>query len=230
MPLDPQALAQFPLFAGLSQADLAQVSQLLHRRNVQAGTLLMASEQPGEFAYLIIEGTVKIVAEMADGRQTILAFLGAGDMVGEMSLIDSSGRSATVIAIEPLTVLTMDRVSFTKCLRTLPDLTYNLVRMLCSRLRLANEQIRSLSSLDVAGRLARQLAAFAERYGRSEPSGGTLVIGLRLTQTDLGELVGASRERVNQVMGELKQRGLISSDSAHRILVHDLPALADLAA
>lgn len=230
MPLDPQTLAQFPLFAGLPPADLAQVTQLLNRRSVSAGTLLMASEQPGEFAYLIIEGTVKIVAEMADGKQTILAFLGAGDMVGEMSLIDSAGRSATVIAIEPLSVLTMDRASFTKCLRTLPDLTYNLVRMLCARLRLANEQIRSLSSLDVAGRLARQLAAFAERYGRQEPALGGLVIDLRLTQTDLGELVGASRERVNQVMGELKQRGLISLDSVHRILVHDLPALAELSA
>ena len=108
------------------------------------------------------------------------------------------------------------------------------MRLLSGRLRMANEQIQSLSSLDVAGRLARQLLAFTERYGTpvgngtdgSAPSG--VQINLRLTQTDLAELVGASRERVNQVMVEFRQKGYLSVDSSHHIQVHQTQALARL--
>ena len=87
--------------------------------------------------------------------------------------------------------LWMDRNTFQDLLKNVPEFTQNLVRMLSGRLRMANEQIQSLSSLDVAGRLARQILAFAERYGQEEPGQGTR-IPLRLTQSDLAELVGAS--------------------------------------
>jgi CRP/FNR family cyclic AMP-dependent transcriptional regulator len=105
-----------------------------------------------------------------------------------------------------------------------PEFAQNLVKLLAGRLRMANEQIQSLSSLDVAGRLARQILAFAERYGRPD-EGGTR-IPLRLTQSDLAELVGASRERVNQVMVEFRQKGYLSVDSTHRILVEKSAELA----
>ncbi len=226
--VDLALLAEFPLFAELPAADLARLVQLFRRRQLAPGAVLIAAEQPGEAIYVLYSGTVKIVAEMADGKQVILAFLGVGDTVGEMSLLDSAGRSATVVALEPCTVLAMDRAAFNSCLSTMPRMTYNLVRLLSSRLRLANAQIQSLSTLDVAGRLARQLLAFAERHGRPVAGEPGVSIGLRLTQTDLAELVGASRERVNQVMGDLKTRGLLSTDSAHRVHVHDLAGLRAL--
>lgn len=226
--VDLRLLSRFPLFAELPPADLARLGQLFRRRQLAAGAVLITAEQPGEAIYVLYSGTVKIVAEMADGKQVILAFLGVGDTVGEMSLIDSAGRSATVVALEPCTVLWMDRAAFNSCLNSMPRMTYNLVRLLSSRLRLANAQIQSLSTLDVAGRLARQLLAFAERHGHPVDNQPGVQIGLRLTQTDLAELVGASRERVNQVMGDLKSRGLLSADSAHRVHVHDLEGLRAL--
>lgn len=226
--VDLGLLAHFPLFAELPPADLARLAQLFRRRHLAAGAVLITAEQPGEAIYVLYSGTVKIVAEMADGKQVILAFLGVGDTVGEMSLIDSAGRSATVVALEPCTALWMDRAAFNSCLATMPRMTYNLVRLLSSRLRLANAQIQSLSTLDVAGRLARQLLAFAERHGQPVDDQPGVRIGLRLTQTDLAELVGASRERVNQVMGDLKARGLLSADSSHRVHVHDLAGLRAL--
>jgi CRP/FNR family cyclic AMP-dependent transcriptional regulator len=141
-----------------------------------------------------------------------------------MSLVDSAGRSANVMTMERCTLLWMDRATFQDLLRNVPEFAQNLVKLLAGRLRMANEQIQSLSSLDVAGRLARQILAFAERYGR--PSDGGVQIPLRLTQSDLAELVGASRERVNQVMVEFRSKNLLAVDSTHRIQVQKPQELA----
>ncbi len=245
--VEPGTLVEIPLFRGLPAERLKRLAEMLRKKTVPAGTNMITADQPGEVVYVLLEGTVKILIEQMDGREVILAFLGAGDTVGEMSLVDSSGRSANVMTMEKCTFLWMDRSTFQELLRNVPEFAQNLVRLLSSRLRMANEQIQSLSSLDVAGRLARQILAFAERYGEpgdGEPAGdddapapersaaaadpseqGTR-ISLRLTQTDLAELVGASRERVNQVMVDFRQKGYLSVDSGHHILVHDPQSLA----
>lgn len=226
---DSNALAEIPLFRGLPPERLKRLNDSLHKKSVPGGTNMITAEQPGEVVYVLLEGTVKILIEQMDGREVILAFLGAGDTVGEMSLVDSAGRSANVMTMEKCTFLWMDRATFQDLLKNVPEFAQNLVRLLSSRLRMANEQIQSLSSLDVAGRLARQILAFTERYGR--PRAGELtgtLIPLRLTQTDLAELVGASRERVNQVMVDLRQKRLLSVDSSHRIIVHHAEKLAEL--
>ncbi len=226
---DPSILGEIPLFRGVPLERLKRLNEVMHRKSVPAGTNMITAEQPGEVVYILLEGTVKILIEQMDGREVILAFLGAGDTVGEMSLVDSAGRSANVMTMEKCTFLWMDRSTFQDCLRNVPEFTQNLVRLLSGRLRMANEQIQSLSSLDVAGRLARQLLAFTERYGTpTTEEGGGVKIGLRLTQTDLAELVGASRERVNQVMVEFRQKGYLSVDSSHHVQVHQPQALARL--
>ena len=226
---DPNLLGEIPLFHGIPAERLKRLNEVMHKKSVPAGTNMITAEQPGEVVYVLLEGTVKILIEQMDGREVILAFLGAGDTVGEMSLVDSAGRSANVMTMEKCTFLWMDRNTFQDCLKNVSEFTQNLVRLLAGRLRMANEQIQSLSSLDVAGRLARQLLAFTERYGSTEEThGGGVKINLRLTQTDLAELVGASRERVNQVMVEFRQKGYLSVDSLHHIQVLQPPALARL--
>lgn len=222
---DPRRLGELELFQGLSPQQLAELNEALHGSTIPAGTHFITAEQPGEVVYVILEGTVKIYVSHEDGREVILAFLGPGDTVGEMSLIDSAGRSANVVTTERSRLLWMDRATFQGCLRTLTPLANNLVRLLANRLRFANEQIQALCTLDVPGRVARQILALADRYGSRE-AGGEVTIPLRLTQSDLGEIVGASRERVNQVMVELRQRGAISVDSDHRIRVHNRRDLA----
>jgi CRP/FNR family cyclic AMP-dependent transcriptional regulator len=207
--IDPNSLSEIALFRGLPPERLKRLTEILRQKVVPSGTNMITAEQPGEVVYVVLEGTVKILIEQVDGREVILAFLGAGDTVGEMSLVDSAGRSANVMTMERCTLLWMDRATF---------------QLLAGRLRMANEQIQSLSSLDVAGRLARQILAFAERYGRPVESG--VQIPLRLTQSDLAELVGASRERVNQVMVEFRSKNLLSVDSTHRILVQKPQELA----
>jgi CRP/FNR family cyclic AMP-dependent transcriptional regulator len=222
--VEPTSLAEIPLFRGLPADRLKKLSEVLRKKSVPSGTNMITADQPGEVVYVLLEGTVKILIEQVDGREVILAFLGPGDTVGEMSLVDSAGRSANVMTMEKCTFLWMDRATFQDLLRNVPEFAQNLVRLLSSRLRMANEQIQSLSSLDVAGRLARQLLAFSERYG--EPIDGGVRVALRLTQTDLAELVGASRERVNQVMVDFRQKGYLTVDSSHHILVHRPQELA----
>ncbi|MDH5580061.1 MAG: Crp/Fnr family transcriptional regulator [Betaproteobacteria bacterium] len=224
--VDPTTLTEIPLFRGLPPERLSRLAEKLRKKSVSAGTNMITADQPGEVVYVLLDGTVKILIEQMDGREVILAFLGPGDTVGEMSLVDSAGRSANVMTMEKCTFLWMDRATFQELLRNVPEFAQNLVRLLSSRLRMANEQIQSLSSLDVAGRLARQILAFSERYG--EPDDEGTKISLRLTQTDLAELVGASRERVNQVMVDFRQKGYLTVDTGHHVLVQRPEELARL--
>ncbi len=162
---DSRTLGKLELFQGLTPEQLADLNGLLRNSTVQAGTHFITADQPGEVVYVLLEGTVKIYVSQEDGREVILAFLGPGDTVGEMSLVDSSGRSANVVTTELSRLLWMDRASFQTCLRTLTPLANNLVRLLSHRLRFANEQIQALCTLDVPGRVARQILALADRYG-----------------------------------------------------------------
>jgi CRP/FNR family cyclic AMP-dependent transcriptional regulator len=222
---DPALLGELELFEGLSSSELNDLNGLLRSSAVPAGSHFITAEQPGEVVYVLLEGTVKIYVSHADGREVILAFLGPGDTVGEMSLVDSAGRSANVVTTEPSRLLWMDRATFQSCVRTLAPLASNLVRLLSRRLRFANEQIQALCTLDVPGRVARQILALADRYGQTEAA-GEVRIPLRLTQSDLGEIIGASRERVNQAIVDFKQRGYIAVDSDHRIVVRSRCDLA----
>ncbi len=222
---DPSQLGEIPLFRDLTPEQLTWLNDHLHHKVFPAGSNIAIVEQPGEVVYIILEGTVKIHVEQLDGTDVILAILGPGDTVGEMSLVDSAGRSANVFTLEGSTTLWMERTTFHECLRTMPAITYNLVGILCSRLRLANEQIQALATLDIYGRIARQILAFAKEYGQLAADGDSH-IPIRLTQSDLADLVGASRERVNQVMVAYKRRKYISVDPDHHITVHNRDALA----
>lgn len=212
------------LFSGLTSQQLAWVSSQLYCRVFPAGANIILVEQPGEVVYIILRGTVKIHVEQMDGKDVVLAILGPGDIVGEISLIDSAGRSASVVTLEDSTLMWMGRAAFQECLQSMPVVAQNLVRILAGRVRLANELIQALATLDVHGRVARQLLAFAEKYGQAGPH-GDVFIPIRLTQGDLSDLVGASRKRVNQVMVTFKQQGFISVDPESRITVHDRKAL-----
>ena len=223
--LDPAALSELDLFEGLSSEQLEDLASLIHERTSPAGTSLITAEAPGEGAYVILSGTVKVYVTHTDGTEVILAVLGPGEVVGEMSLADSLGRSASVLTLEDSTFLWMDRAAFLRSMEEVPEMARNLVGILSRRLRLADTHARSLAALDVHGRVAAQLLAFAREYGEPLPDGGVL-IPLRLTQSELAGLVGASRVRVNQALGYYRKRGSVSLDKDHRLIVHDEEALA----
>ena len=205
--------------------DLQRLAARMHGRTFPAGVSVLTAEEPGEAVYVLLGGTVKVHTALPDGTEVILAVLGAGEVVGEMSVADSLGRSASVTTLEDSTFLWMDRKTFLSGIEEVPAISRNLLDILSRRLRLADTHTRSLAALDVHGRVAAQLLAFAREYGEPLPDGGTL-IPLRLTQTDLAGLVGASRVRVNQALGYYRKRGSISLNKNHRIIVRDEVTLA----
>lgn len=212
------------LFRDLPPADLQTLGGLLHRQTVPAGATLMTAEQTGEVVYFILSGTVKIHMEQPDGGDVIVAILGPGEVVGEMSALGESSRSASVVTIESSTLLWMDRAAFRQCLAQMPPLSYHLACVLAARLRHANEKIQTLATQSVEARVARQLLSFTEQYG--QPQGGGVHLNVRLTQGDIAALTGASREHINRVMVSYKERGYLSIDRHHHITIHNLPALA----
>jgi CRP/FNR family cyclic AMP-dependent transcriptional regulator len=216
-------LADIALFAGLTPTQLDWVAQRAHRCVFEAGRNILTIEQPGEAVYIILYGTVKIHIEQGE-RDVIISILGAGDLLGEMSLIDSVGRSASAVTLEHSLMLWMDKVSFSYILDNFTPVARNLVRILSARVRLSDQLIQALATLDVNGRVARQLMAFAEKYGHEKD--GVTQIRIVLTQGDIADLVGASRKRVNQTMVLFKEQGLIDTSAEGRIAIKDSEGLA----
>lgn len=222
---DNRGMHSVALFAGLSADEFDAVLEGVHEVSYPAGTTLFTTDQPGEVVYLISEGAVKVFIEGPNGKSTTLAVLGAGEVIGEMSVADSLAHSAAASTIDDSVLLWLSHAHLKGCLEQIPALNRNLANILSRRLRLADAQIQSLSSLDLFGRVARQLLTFAQEYGHTAPSGG-VAIPFRLTQSDLADLVGASRGRVNSVLMSFREQGYLRVDSGFRITLEDLDALA----
>ncbi len=213
-----------PLFAGVGAEDMALLRPLLRRSTVPAGATILRADDSSDGVYLVVEGTLKVHRVQADGTDVILSILGPGQTAGEMGILGDSPRSADVEALERCVLLWMDAKDFSRCLDTVPRMGANLARIVAGRWRLVSARLESLASLDVPGRVARQILAFVEEYGH-EQADGTVIIGIRLTQTDLADIIGASRVRVNQALVEFKRRGYLSVDDDHHIRVLDRDAL-----
>jgi CRP/FNR family transcriptional regulator, cyclic AMP receptor protein len=217
------------LFRGLTPTEQRHLHDLLGVRTVPAGVDILRAEQPGDVAYIVLDGTVKVQVIRPDGTAVILAILRAGEVAGEMSLIDHLGRSATVVAMEQSTLAWLTHTDFWTCLRSMPTMAFNLARIHSRRLRLSNAHVVALAALDIEGRLAAQLLTLTEEYGEATPNGGCR-IPFRLTQGELAALVGASRVRVNQILVSWKHKGYLAVDGRHVVTLRNRRALAEMVA
>lgn len=139
-----------------------------------------------------------------------VGLLGPGSFFGELALLDGGPRSASVVALEPVEALTLDRAPFIATLEGHPEVAGSLLAVLGDRLRRTDELIQDILFLDLPARLAKQLLALAEGHGVRTPEG--LRLDLRLSQSDLAGMVGATRESVNRCLGAYADRGLLSLD------------------
>ena len=219
MPIELDVVQSIPLFKGLNPAQTQCVAERGRKRTYRADDAIVHQDDFGETFYIILQGTVKVSTTLPDGKEVFLALLATGDTFGEMSLIDQSGRAADVCTQEPTTLIALDRTTFDYLIDNGSAFSRNLMQVLARRLRLANVRIQALATLDVYGLVARQILEFADLYGQDLPNGDRL-IPIRLTQSNMANLVGASRERVNQVMVAYRQKEYITVDSAYRITVH----------
>lgn len=226
--LDAVDFETIPLFRGLTPAEQRHLHDLLGVSAFRTGAEIVTAEEPGDVAYIVLDGTVKVQVHHPDGTAVILAILRAGEIAGEMSLIDRFGRSATVVAMEHTTLAWLTNADFWNCLRSMPAMAFNLAGIHSRRLRLSNAHVVALATLDIEGRLADQLLALGEEYGEAKANGHCR-IPFRLTQGDLAALVGASRVRVNQIMVNWKHLNVLAVDGQHVVTLVDRDALAQMA-
>jgi CRP/FNR family cyclic AMP-dependent transcriptional regulator len=179
-------------------------------------TVLIHEGDAGDTLFIILSGRVKVYASNAAGREVVINFHGAGEYVGEMSL-DGAPRSASVITVEPTTCAIVNRAKFRDFLAANPDFAQHLIRTLIHRARSATENLKSLALSDVYGRLVRLLNALAvDREGR-------LAVRERLTQQDIADRVGASRDMIGKLMKDLVGGGYLLIEDRQITILKKLP-------
>ncbi len=210
-------LRRVPLFAELSEADIARLGDLARDRSYPRNSVILFEDDPGDALYVVITGLVKVVLIGEDGREVILSVLKEGDFFGEMSLIDDQPRSAHVIAMEDSSLLVLRREDFQHRLREAPGVAVGLLRAMSRRLREADEKIGGLVLLDVNGRVAKLLLRMADENDGVQ-------ITRRVTHHTIAQMVGSSRETVSRTMRDLAERGLIEV-TRKAIAIRNRPAL-----
>lgn len=207
MSLDDQLLSRVPLFQGLNEQQFALLSSRVQKISLRRGEVLFVEGDEGDRLYIITEGKIKLGHSSEDGRESLLAILGPGEMIGELTLFDPGKRSTTATAVSPAAMLCLDHSDLVQILDTNPEVAKHLLRALAQRLRRTNESLSDLVFSDVPGRVAKALLDLAERFGT--PSDDGMHVPHDLTQEELAQLVGASRETVNKSLADFVSRGWI---------------------
>jgi CRP/FNR family cyclic AMP-dependent transcriptional regulator len=171
-------------------------------------TLFLAGDE-GDGCYLVKEGLLKASVVAPAGGERILAILGAGSVVGELSLIDRAPRSATVAALRDSTLSFVSRAAFEAFGRSNPELYLHLTALLAHRLRETNDALMATNFLSVKGRVARALVSLAEAFGR-DVGQGRIVLSQKVSQSDLAAMAGIARENVSRVLNDWVKRRLVS--------------------
>ena len=211
-----------PLFAALDdEAQQALLAQMSSSR-LERGDILFREGDQGDTLYVIGEGKVKLGRTSADGRENLIAILGPGEMFGELSLFDPGPRTMTATAVAETQLMGLGNDSLTMLLAGRPEVAKALLAALAARLRRTNEHLADLVFTDVPGRVAKALLDLANRFGRPVEDG--IMVAHDLTQEELAQLVGASRETVNKALADFATRGWLKLE-ARAVLLLDVDRL-----
>lgn len=208
-------LRRVPLFYTLTESQIDMLAVGSARRSFSKGRTIVAEGEPSQSLYVLLSGRAKVQRSDSEGKEVILAVLGAGEFFGEMSLIDDEPRSASVITLEPCDFLAIPKENFLSVLRQSTEICLGVMRGLVKRLRSADRKIETLALLDVYGRVARVL------LDSSELIEGNRIVRNRLPRQQIAKMVGASREMVSRVMKGLELEGFIVPMDEGRILLRE---------
>jgi len=201
---------KLPLFADLDDRELASVAAVAKSRRYAKDDVIFHADESGDVFCLIREGHVKVTMISPEGKEIILALLGPGDFFGEMALLDDEPRSATVIATEPLDLVTIWRSDFLQILQENFSIARKVLAEISRRLRSASSRIESLATMDVYGRLARFFLDIARDQGKVLENGYVAVT--RPTHQSIANMIGTSRETVSRLIHDLMRQGLLLSE------------------
>jgi CRP/FNR family cyclic AMP-dependent transcriptional regulator len=212
-----------PLFSALDDEAAEALRRSMAEINLGRGQVLFREGDSGDKLYVVCEGKVKLGRTSSDGRENLLAILGPGEMFGELSLFDPGPRTATATAVTDTQIFALGHNDLTTWVSGRPEVALSLLKQISSRLRRTNEVIGDLVFSDVPGRVAKALLDLSNRFGVESEDG--VHVGHDLTQEELAQLVGASRETVNKALADFAGRGWIRLE-ARAVVLLDLERLA----
>ena len=223
VPIDQEVIRKAPLFTALD--DVAADSLLANMVSVKIskGSVLFAEGDEGDQLYVIAEGKLKLGTSSGDGRENLLSILGPGEMFGELSLFDPGPRTSTATAVTDAKLLSLGQEKLLPWLAENPKVALQLLARLAQRLRRTNEAVGDLVFSDVPGRVAKALIDLGERFGKKTDEG--LFVHHDLTQEELAQLVGASRETVNKALADFAGRNWLKLDG-RAVLITDFERLS----
>ena len=202
-----EILSRAGVFQGVDPEAVQALLTELETVRFPRGTTIFNEGEPGDRLYIIIDGKVKLARHSSDGRENLLTIMGPSDMFGELSIFDPGPRTSAAVCVTEVTAASMNSDLLHRWIDDHPDISAQLLRMLARRLRRTNNSLADLIFTDVPGRVAKALLQLANRFGTQE--GANLRVTHDLTQEEIAQLVGASRETVNKALAEFAHRGWI---------------------
>jgi CRP/FNR family cyclic AMP-dependent transcriptional regulator len=199
------ALARAGIFQGVDPSAVQDLKAALEPVSFPRAHVIFAEGELGDRLYIVLSGKVKIGRRSPDGRENLLAVFGPSDMFGELSIFDPGPRTSTATTVTEVNAVTMDRTALREWIAKRPEIAEQLLRVIARRLRRTNNMLADLIFTDVPGRVAKALLQLAHDFGTQE--GGMLRVTHDLTQEEIAQLVGASRETVNKALADFAQRG-----------------------
>ncbi len=220
--MDDHIVRGAPLFAALDDESARYLRSSMAVKTLSRTEILFAEGSPGDTLYVICEGKIKLGRASGDGRENLLAILGPGEMFGELSLFDPGPRTATATSVGETKLISLGHDDLVPFLEKRPEVALQLLRALARRLRRTNETLGDLVFSDVPGRVAKALLDLSQRFGRPVPDG--ILVAHELTQEELAQLVGASRETVNKALADFATRGWLRLE-ARAVVLQDVDRL-----
>ena len=217
-----EVLRSAPLFRELDDEAASALRASMVEVQLGRGEVLFREGDTGDRVYVVIDGKVKLGRTSSDGRENLLALLGPGQMFGELSLFDPGPRSATVTAVTDTVLLSLANEDMLTWLTGRPEVARGLLLQLGQRLRRSNDTLADLVFSDVPGRVAKALLDLSTRFGVPSEEGVRVVHDL--TQEELAQLVGASRETVNKALADFTGRGWLRLEQ-RSVVILDLERL-----
>jgi CRP/FNR family cyclic AMP-dependent transcriptional regulator len=212
-------LRNHALFAHLTPGEIDQLLAHAHAAHYRHGDVIFHKASPGTGMMAVLNGQVRISAPSPDGREIVLNMINAGEVFGEIALLDGKDRTADAVAQTDCELLVIERRSFVPFLMSNPEVALRLLAVLCERLRRTTEQVEDMLFRDLPSRLAKKLLNLAATSG--ERADGGFRVATRMSQRELGTMVGMSRESVNKQLRQWQLGGIITMDHGCIVLTDE---------
>lgn len=211
-------LEQAPLFSVLHPADLLVLAEKFHPVRYRRGEVIFREGEPAERLFLIDQGTVKLSIASSGGQELLIGILGRGHIFGELAIIDRGPRAMDARAMEDSQVYSLSSDVFWTMLENRPALARRLLELMARRLRRADQTSQDLVFFDAPTRLARRLLQLAEEHGEPQGEGQAVRLTVRVTQEEIAQMIGVTRESANRLIASFSGRGWIDWNGGNPII------------